>query len=57
MMSGYNFRKPYFHPLEAIRAALWSWWHKSSWEGRKALHGRFPACNWHQPTYPDRWPR
>ena len=53
MQTGHNVRKPKFHPLEAIKTAWWRLWHDSPREGRKALHGMYPACNWHTPTLPE----
>ena len=52
MQTGYNVKKPRFRPLEALKAAWWRWWHKSPWEGRKALHGNYPVCNWYPPAMP-----
>lgn len=51
MQIGARVKKRKLHPLEALR----SWLHaKPREDGRKALHGNYPACNWYPPTYPER---
>lgn len=43
------------HPLDALRQWCYRWFHGyDGQEGRKCLHGRYPACNWYPPVYPER---